>query len=90
MTYEPVTLVASHDSVINLISAYQLWCSPVAGMLGRIPLLIALSVIPEGAAKVMLGEEEFFSRPLIESRKDTVVAYQSLELSPQVMALNPV
>lgn len=59
-------------------------------MLGRVPLLIAFSVIPEGTAKVMLGEEQLFCRPLTEGRKDTVMAYQSFELSPQIMALDPV
>lgn len=75
-----------HDS----ISTHQLWRGPVSNMLGGIPFLIAFPVVPEGAAKVVLGEEELLGRPLAQGRKDAVVADQGLELSSEIVPLDPV
>lgn len=72
------------------VPAYQLRRGPVSNVLRGIPLLVAFSVLPEGATKVVLWEEELLCRPLVQGRKDSVVAHQCLELPPKVMALNPV
>ena len=70
--------------------AYQLRRGPVSNVLCWIPLLVALSVLPEGAAKVVLREEELLCGPLVQGREDAIVAHQCLELPSEVMALDPI
>lgn len=85
-----ISHVMEKSRTVLLIPAYQLRRSPVSNVLCGIPLLVTFSILPEGAAKVVLREEELLCGPLVQGRKDAVVAHQCLEFPPKVMALDPV
>lgn len=71
-------------------TTHQHWRLPIACVSCGIPLLVNLTLLPQGAAKVMLGEEELFGTPLAESRKDTVMTNNGLEPSAKRVTLEPV
>lgn len=78
------------QSVIQFVVDDQLRGGPLVKVLRGIPLLVALPVLPEGASEVMQGEEELLGGPLVERRKDAVVAHQCLELPSELVSLDPV
>lgn len=78
------------EAVVQLVVDDQHGRFPVAGVLCRIPLLVGLALLPERAAKVVLGEEELLGGPLAEGGKDTVVANNGLELAAERVTLDPV
>lgn len=72
------------------MNTYQLRRRPLAREPRRVPLLVRGAVVPEGAAKVVQGEEELLGAVLIEAAKDAVVADEGLELAAERVALDPV
>jgi hypothetical protein len=62
---------------------------PVCDVYRRIPFLVAGAVFPEGAAEIVVREEELFGRELVERAEDAVVGYEGTEFAAEGVALNP-
>ena len=78
------------EAVVQLAVHDELRRGPLAREARGVPLLVALAVLPEGAAEVVDGEEELLRRPLVQGAEDAVVADEGLELATQGVALDPV
>lgn len=69
----------NRQPVVQLTVNNELRRSPLGQELCRVPLLVALAVLPERAAKVVDGEEELLRRPLVQGTENAVVADEGLE-----------
>jgi len=58
---------------------HQLRRVPLINVLGRVPTLVPLAVLPQVAGKVVEGEEELLGGILVEGAEDAVVAHEGFE-----------